>query len=93
MLDPDNPNTEDNGMGDKNSVAIVADRKKETAPVIYADRLLSKTLSLRQSGRAAPLTRFQPYLKKDPDRAWSMPRSTETRSKSRCPRTRPDLSG
>src|SRR4051812_3829442 len=56
MTDPSNPDTTDNGMGDKNSVVTVAagDSNAES-PVIYADSVdQSKLLVRRASG--SPLT-------------------------------------
>ncbi|MEY2538683.1 MAG: hypothetical protein QOG67_2423, partial [Verrucomicrobiota bacterium] len=47
MLDPDNPQTEDNGLGDKNSIAAVTGEKAGNAPTIYADRLTDKVLVIR----------------------------------------------
>jgi len=38
MLDPANSETEDNGLGDKNSVVTVSAEKLAAAPTIYADR-------------------------------------------------------
>ncbi|HEY4283887.1 MAG TPA: alpha-amylase family glycosyl hydrolase, partial [Chthoniobacterales bacterium] len=53
-LDPTNPLTEDNGLGDKNSVVTVtAGKEAPDAPVIYADRLTGKTLTIRNAGGAA----------------------------------------
>jgi cyclomaltodextrinase len=46
-LDPNNSQTEDNGMGDKNSVVVLAEESKNTAPVIYADRLTPRALFVR----------------------------------------------
>ncbi len=47
VVDPTNPQTEDNGMGEKNSVVIIAAETKTDAPVLYADRLTAKSLSVR----------------------------------------------
>ena len=55
MLDPGNPDTEDNGMGDKNSVATVAGPKQGTAPVIYPDRLIPKKLVVRAITTGRPI--------------------------------------
>jgi cyclomaltodextrinase len=56
MLDPNNPETEDNGMGDKNSVVTVGGQKEIEAPVIYADSLTAKTLVVR-AGSKTPLAK------------------------------------
>ena len=45
--DRQNPDTEDNGMGDRNSVITVAGAKQNPAPVIYADRLTDNALVVR----------------------------------------------
>jgi glycosidase len=50
-LDPNNSQTEDNGMGDKNSVVVLAEESKNAAPVIYADRLTPRALFLRQAAK------------------------------------------
>jgi len=47
MLDQGNPDTEDNGSGDKNSVVTIAGEKEKTAPTIYPDRLEKNRLSVR----------------------------------------------
>lgn len=47
MLDPANPETEDNGLGDKNSVVTVAGENKTSTPIIYADRINGNTLIVR----------------------------------------------
>jgi glycosidase len=47
VLDPNNPQTEDNGLGDKNSVVTIAADKQIDAPVIYADRLTANALNVR----------------------------------------------
>jgi glycosidase len=46
LSDPRNDQTEDNGLGDKNSVLIVAGEQKE-APVIFADRRKDRTIFVR----------------------------------------------
>jgi glycosidase len=54
-LDPANPQTEDNGMGDKNSVIIMAGQTQTGTPVIFADRLTPKKLVLRTATKDVPL--------------------------------------
>ena len=46
MLDPANPEKEDNGMGDKNSVLIIGSGKKKE-PTIFAEKLTPGRLELR----------------------------------------------
>lgn len=46
-LDPNNPQAEDNGMGDKNSVVVVEEAIQTSPPVIYADRLAAGSLIVR----------------------------------------------
>lgn len=46
-LDPANSQTEDNGLGDKNSVLTIGAEHQAAGPVIYADRMTAKTLVLR----------------------------------------------
>jgi len=47
LRDPNNPDTEDNGMGDKNSVVTITAEAATAAPVLYADALRDKTLTVR----------------------------------------------
>ncbi|MEY2546952.1 MAG: hypothetical protein QOG48_2069 [Verrucomicrobiota bacterium] len=47
VRDPANSETEDNGMGDKNSVVTVAAENKTEGPTIYADELGGNELSIR----------------------------------------------
>ncbi|MDB6148362.1 MAG: hypothetical protein JWO45_2026, partial [Spartobacteria bacterium] len=47
MLDSNNAESEDNGLGDKNSVVSVSGEKTGPAPFIYADRLTAKNLVIR----------------------------------------------
>jgi cyclomaltodextrinase / maltogenic alpha-amylase / neopullulanase len=54
VVDPNNSQTEDNGMGDKNSVLVIAGEKRADGPTIYADRLSNETLTIRAT---APVTR------------------------------------
>jgi glycosidase len=50
MTDPTNPDTEDNGMGDKNSVVTVGNEKQgSNPPVIYADQINGNVLSVRNA--------------------------------------------
>jgi len=55
MLDPGNPDTEENGLGDKNSVVTVAADKQTGAapPIIYADQLDAKTLAVRNASKTS----------------------------------------
>jgi cyclomaltodextrinase len=46
-LDPTNPQTEDNGLGDKNSVVTVTPQKASNGPTIYADRAIDHKLFVR----------------------------------------------
>ena len=57
MLDPANAQTEDNGLGDKNSVFTVAGEPGGTAPVIYADSIKEKKLVIRVATKETPLTK------------------------------------
>jgi cyclomaltodextrinase len=66
ILDPNNPQTEDNGMGDKNSVIIVGGQKETESPVIYADQLSSKTLVVR-TGSKAPLAKASAVFEAESD--------------------------
>ena len=57
-LDPTNSQTEDNGLGDQNSVVIIAATNQSETPTIYADRLAENSLSIRaiskSRSRASP---------------------------------------
>ncbi len=56
ILDPANPETEANHMGnDKNSVITVAGESNVNGPVIYADRLTPRTLFLRTATPDMPV--------------------------------------
>ncbi len=57
MLDPANQQTEDNGLGDKNSVFTIAGELGGAAPVIYADSLKERKLVIRVATKETPLTR------------------------------------
>ena len=46
-LDPDNAQTEDNGLGDKNSVLVIPGEAAGAAPVIYFDHQDGSALALR----------------------------------------------
>ena len=46
-LDPENSQTEDNGLGDKNSVLIIPGDPAGVAPVVYFDERAGRTLALR----------------------------------------------
>ena len=63
-IDPANPETEDNGMGDKNSVVTIAGEKQAKPPTIYADRLTGKALYLRNVSDA-PLATVSAVLDTD----------------------------
>lgn len=52
-LDPVNDQTEDNGLGDKNSVVTIAAEKQGAAPAIYAQQLTGDTLKVRVIGGSA----------------------------------------
>jgi cyclomaltodextrinase / maltogenic alpha-amylase / neopullulanase len=56
-LDPNNSETEDNGMGDKNSVVVIAGETTATAPIIYADRLTSQALFARTTAKDGQLAK------------------------------------
>lgn len=50
IRDPANPDTEDNGMGDKNSVVTIGGSKDSAvSPIIYADKVDAKTLLVRSA--------------------------------------------
>jgi cyclomaltodextrinase len=55
MADPANDQTEDNGLGDKNSVLVLPGEKKET-PVIFADHRTDRAIFIRT---ASADTHFQ----------------------------------
>jgi glycosidase len=55
MLDPANSETEDNGLGDKNSVVSVAAEKAAAEPTIYADRAIEHKLIIRVATNGAKL--------------------------------------
>jgi cyclomaltodextrinase / maltogenic alpha-amylase / neopullulanase len=57
MADPNNPATEDNGLGDKNSVINISGEGQAEAPVIYADRLTPKALIVRNASHGGPLAK------------------------------------
>ena len=61
-LDPANSQTEDNGMGDKNSVLTVAAERAAVAPVIYADRMNGKALLLRIASKEGTLPQVSVVL-------------------------------
>jgi hypothetical protein len=46
VLDPTNAQTEDNGLGDKNSVVTIGSEKQTAAPTIYAEQLTSGKLKV-----------------------------------------------
>lgn len=48
-IDPANSQTEDNGMGDKNSLAVVESGGGGGQPVLYADKLTPETLSVNRA--------------------------------------------
>jgi len=54
MVDPDNPMTEDDGMGGKNSVLVV-NAAQEAGPVLFADRLTRASVFLRSAGAPDPV--------------------------------------
>lgn len=54
-IDPTNEQTEDNGLGDKNSILVVPGKKKD-APIIFADHRSDRTILIRT---AASDTRFR----------------------------------
>ena len=62
MLDPTNPKTEDNGLGDKNSIIAIVGEKQATAPTIYADRLSSDKLKVRVVATSNPIERISATL-------------------------------
>ena len=68
LRDPLNPDTEDNGAGDKNSVVTVAAETQTTSPVIYADRFSGNTLIVRSASPAA-LTTVSAVFETDTDAA------------------------
>lgn len=62
VLDPNNPQTEDNGLGDKNSVITIAAEKQTAAPQIYAEELTPNKLKLRVTSAASPIKRVSAIL-------------------------------
>jgi cyclomaltodextrinase / maltogenic alpha-amylase / neopullulanase len=57
-LDPNNPQTEDNGLGDKNSVVTIAAEQQSAGPTIYAQQLTSNQLKLRVIATRAAIERI-----------------------------------
>jgi len=56
MRDPANSETEDNGMGDKNSVVTITAEKPGAAPTIYADHASPEKIVLRAVTNGRPIT-------------------------------------
>ena len=61
-LDPANSQTEDNGLGDKNSVLMIGGESAGAAPVIYADRLDQKTFSIRVANSGSKIAQISAVL-------------------------------
>ncbi|HJT80526.1 MAG TPA: hypothetical protein VJ719_04950, partial [Chthoniobacterales bacterium] len=55
LLDPANPESQDDGTGNKNSIAAVSGTKETAAPVIYAETITDKSLKLRSASKT-PVT-------------------------------------
>ncbi len=64
MRDPNNPETEDNGMGDKNSLVTIDPAKASSGPTIYADHQTADKLVLR-GVTATPLSKVSATLEGD----------------------------
>jgi len=65
-LDPANSETEDNGLGDKNSVVTVAKANSSSGPTIYADRIDSETLAI-QAASDKPLKQVSAIFESEAD--------------------------
>ncbi|MFL6515695.1 MAG: alpha-amylase family glycosyl hydrolase [Chthoniobacterales bacterium] len=66
MLDPANPDTADNGLGDKNSVVTVVGRHDTESPVIYADSLEPSELFIRGAA-GSPLSSVSAVIEAVPN--------------------------
>ena len=61
-IDPANPETEDNGMGEKNSVVTISGEKRSAAPSIFADRVTPKALIVRAIKGSRPIEKVSAVL-------------------------------
>ncbi len=64
-IDPENPQTEDNGLGDKNSVVTIAGESQGVAPVIYADSRKSSKLIVRSANLAGKISKASAVIETD----------------------------
>jgi cyclomaltodextrinase len=64
-IDPGNTETEDNGLGDKNSVLNIAGESQGVAPVIYADSRQGSKLIVRAANLVGKIVRASAVIETD----------------------------
>src|SRR5450432_1146511 len=64
-IDPENTQTEDNGLGDKNSVLNIAGESQGVAPVIYADSQKGSKLLVRAANLAGKISKASAIIETD----------------------------